>query len=211
MLSFKPASPPMLEAKWKGGQQIPALSVIHSAVMPCTDESADTMVAAFRQADRKASAHYGIGPTARRQYVGDHTVAYHCGYNQNSLAYEMCDVPGPVPGYKPGTAAWKAAKRAWRWTRPEQRQMLRNTANLVAQNHLAYGIPIRWLGKRGVLRWDANGKRPEDGGITTHAVMSEAFRMSTHWDPGFWPRRRFVRMVRAEARRLRAEARKAVK
>jgi hypothetical protein len=25
--------------------------------------------------------------------VGDHTVAFHCGYNQDSIGIEMCDMP----------------------------------------------------------------------------------------------------------------------
>lgn len=202
MSKVPPASPPFLAAKWHGGSQTPTLSVIHSAVMACTDQSVVNMVNAFRGA-RPASAHYGIGPTARRQYVGDHTVAYHCGYNQNSLGYEMCDMPGPVPDDPPGTARYKALKRAWRWTRPEQMQMLRNTANLVAQNHLAYGIPIRRMTPDMLLKWAANGKRAADGGITTHAMMSKVFKASVHWDPGFWPEYLFIKMVRREARKIR--------
>lgn len=202
MSKVPPASPPFLAAKWHGGSQTPTLSVIHSAVMPCVDESVINMVNAFR-GSRPASAHYGIGPVARRQYVGDHTVAYHCGYNTNSLGYEMCDMPGPVPDDPPGTARYKALKRVWRWTRSEQRKMLRNTANLVAQNHLAYGIPIRRMTPGMLLKWAANGKRAEDGGITTHAMMSKVFKASVHWDPGFWPEFLFVRMVKQEARKIR--------
>ena len=46
------------------------------------------------------------------------------------------------------------------------------------------------------------GKR----GVTVHAVVTKAFGQSTHWDPGWWPRRKFMRMVRAEMARLKKEA-----
>jgi hypothetical protein len=165
---------------------------------------AAAMVNAFR-GDRAASAHYGVDPETERQYVGDHTVAYHCGYNEGSIGVEMCDMPGPVPGDKPGTARFKALRRAWRWGKPNQKKMLRRTAVLTAHLCLTYGIPPRYLSTSGLSHWDGLGRRAGDGGITTHAEMSKAFKKSTHWDPGWWPRRRFLRLVRAEIKRLKAD------
>jgi hypothetical protein len=66
--------------------------------------------------------------------------------------------------------------------------MLHVTAQLAAQLCLAYDIPAVWLTPR-MLR---AGRK----GITSHNNVSRAWRQSTHWDPGFWPRRRFMRMVR---------------
>jgi len=113
-------------------------------------------------------------------------------------------MPGPIPGDKPATAAFKAARKAWRWNRPEQKVMLEKTATLVAELCLAYNIPIRFLKSAGLLRWNASGRKAAMGGITTHAYMSQTFHESTHWDPGFWPRRRFIRLVKREAAKIKA-------
>jgi hypothetical protein len=53
---------------------------------------------------------------------------------------------------------------------------------------LAYSIPAVWLSPRELRA----GRR----GITSHNNVSRTWHESTHWDPGFWPRRRFMGMVR---------------
>ena len=108
----------------------------------------------------------------------------------------MCDIPGPVPGDGKIPALLKAARRTWRWRRPEQKQMLERTAKLTARLCAAYGVPPHFIGRADLLA----GKN----GVTTHNEVSQAWHESTHWDPGFWPRRRFMRMLRAEYRRLKA-------
>jgi hypothetical protein len=54
----------------------------------------------------------------------------------------------------------------------------------------AYDVPVVFLTPADLLA----GKH----GITTHANVSLAFGESTHWDPGFWPQYRFMRLVRKE-------------
>lgn len=171
--------------------------VIHSTVSPCEPGGARRIGAYFRSPEAGGSAHYITDPDEAVQAAWDSVVCWHAPPNPGSLGFEMCDIPGPVPGDKPHTAAWRALRRAWRWRRPEQRAMLRRTAELVAQAALAYGVPLRYIGPR-KLRAGAHG-------ITTHAAVSRAWGQSTHWDPGFWPRRRFVRLVRAAAQRIREE------
>jgi N-acetylmuramoyl-L-alanine amidase CwlA len=112
---------------------------------------------------------------------GDHTVAYHCGYNQDSIGIEMCDMPSD-------------AKK--RWDDKSHRDMEALTADLVARLCLAYGIPVRYVNAADLRK----GKK----GITTHAEMSQAYHKSTHWDPGAWRRVRFMSRVRARVLLLRA-------
>ena len=211
MRQFRAPAPEMIQAKWHGGSQTPGLIVMHSMVTPCKEGMADAVGHMFATEATPTSAHYGVDPGAVRQYVGDHTVAYHCGYNDDSIGIEMADYPGPVPNEKPGTARWKAAKRSWRWVRPEQRKMLRNAAGLAAELCLAYDIPPVFCGAKRLLAWDRSGHRASQGGITTHALMSSTFHKSTHWDPGFWPRRWFMRLVRAEVKRQRKAANNTIK
>lgn len=172
--------------------------VIHSTVSPCAPGWAQRIARYFMGASAGGSAHYVTDPDETIQAAYDDVVCWHAPPNDGSLGIEMCDTPGPVPNDKPWSAAWKAARRAWRWRKPEQQKMLARTAVLTAELCLAYDVPP-WFRTPAQLR---AGKH----GVTTHANVSKAFGQSTHWDPGFWPRRRFMRMVRAEVARIKATA-----
>lgn len=118
--------------------------VIHSTVSPCAPGWARKIAAYFRSKSSGGSAHYVVDPLEEVQVVYDGVIAWHAPPNPHSIGIEMCDTPGPIPGDKPGSAAWKALKRSWRWRLPAQRQMLRRTAKLTAQLALAYDVPLRW-------------------------------------------------------------------
>jgi hypothetical protein len=198
-----PPSPPYLgPASYAGGDGNKPIRriVIHSTVSPCEPGGARNIAAYFRSGSAGGSAHYVVDPSETVQVVYDSIVAYHAPPNQNSLGIEMCDIPGPVPNDKPGSARWKAAVRSWRWSRISQRQMLRKTARLTAQLCLAYDVPVQFVGWRGLQA----GRR----GITTHAHVSKAWEQSTHWDPGFWPRAWFMHLVRKHVARARKRARR---
>lgn len=190
MTSYPPPSPQWAgpAAHDSGPGNIPATRVvIHSTVSPCREGERYNIAAYFRSEQAGGSAHYVTDPVGVVQVVGDHTIAWHAPPNAQSLGIEMCDMPGPVPDDKPGSALWKAARRAWRWRRPEQQAMLHVTAQLTAQLCLAYDIPPRFIGVR-QLRKGAKG-------VTTHNKVSRTWHQSTHWDPGFWPRRHFMALV----------------
>lgn len=180
--TFKPPAPRQISARWHGSSQTPRDIVIHSMVMACKPGAAEACGHFFATEDNKTSAHYGVDPNEVIQYVGDHTVAYHCGHNQDSIGIEMADMAGI---------------NFARWFDKSHRAMLRRTAQLVAQLCLAYDIPPYYRPAKALLA----GKH----GVTTHAQETKAFRMSTHTDPGAWPRRRFMRMVRAEIAKIKAE------
>jgi hypothetical protein len=171
--------------------------VIHSTVSACEPGGAEKIARYFRTPSAGGSAHYVVDPTTEVQVVFDSVVAWHAPPNANSLGIEMCDTPGPVPTDKPGTAKYLAAKRAWRWLQPNQTLMLRRTAALAARLCAAYDVPTEFLTPADLLA----GKH----GITTHANVSLAFGESTHWDPGFWPQWRFMRLVRKEYAALTAQ------
>lgn len=195
----KPPSPPVVgghPANHSGTGNHPYTRVvIHSAVTPCRRGMARRLGAWNAEGSTGGSWHYATDPGEVIQCSYDSYVCWHAPPNLHSLGIEMADTPGPVPGDKRGTAAWKAARRSWRWVRADQRAMLRLTAHLTARALLAEGLPVLFVSARGLRK----GRR----GVTTHANVSRAFGQSSHWDPGFWPRRWFMRMVRAEARRIR--------
>jgi N-acetylmuramoyl-L-alanine amidase CwlA len=182
-VTIKPPNVPFIAAKHHGGKQTPRLIVMHSTVGPTKTGSAEGVARYFARGVNVSSAHYVVDETTRFQCVGDHTVAYHCGYNQDSIGVEMCDYPSHTS---------KA-----RWTNGEHQRLLTNTAHLVARLCLVYGIRPRFVGALGLKL----GRK----GVTTHAAMTKAFNRSTHWDPGAWPRRRFMREVRAHYARLKAK------
>ena len=163
--------------------------VLHSTVSPCKVGGAQEIAAYFRGSGAGGSAHYVVDPSEVVQVAYDSVIAWHAPPNQHSLGIEMCDMPD--------------AKSAVRWDDDSHRAMLQLVAHLVTELCLAYDVPVRFIGP---IRLRLGRK-----GITTHANVSAAFKQSTHWDPGAWPRHRFMRMVRAEVKALRAEARKASK
>lgn len=180
------------------GPNLPSTRVvIHSTVSPCQAGGRYDIAAYFRHPSSGGSAHYVVDPVGIVQVVGDHTVAWHAPPNPHSFGIEMTDIPGPVPGDKFIPAVWKAARRTWRWRRPEQQAMLHLTAQLTAQLCGAYDIPATFIGPRALRR----GRH----GVTTHNNVSRAWGQSTHWDPGFWPRRRFMKLTRQYLHELRKE------
>lgn len=189
-MAHPPPSPPYLGPpdKFSAGSNKPIRRiVIHSTVSPCERGGARKIAAYFRSDAAGGSAHYVIDPYEAVQSAYDSLIAWHAPPNPGSLGLEMCDIPGPVP-------AVRQAVRSWRWTRREQRLMLRRTATLAAELCLAYSVPAVFL--------RPGGLRAGRAGITTHAHVSAAFHQSSHWDPGWWPKRWFMRMVRAEIKRL---------
>lgn len=198
--SPEPPAPPYLgpAAHTTAGDNKPINRiVIHSTVSPCVAGGARTIADYFRSETAGGSAHYVVDPSEVVQVVYDGVIAWHAPPNQHSLGIEMCDTPGPVPGDARGSARFKAARQSWRWLRPAQRQLLTRTAKLAAALCAAYDVPAVFLTPEDM----AAGRK----GITTHANVSLAFGQSTHWDPGFWPRRRFMRKVRAELKRIQAQ------
>ncbi len=173
-------TPPFIAARWHGGAQTPRLIVMHSTVSPCKPGQARATAQFFAREQNKTSAHYCVDPAEVIQCVGDHTVAYHCGYNQDSIGAEMCDYPD--------------AKSKARWDDANHIAMEKRAARLVAELCLAYGIRPYFVG--------ATGLKLGRKGVTTHAEMSKAFRRSTHWDPGAWRRFRFMRRVRRQIKRI---------
>lgn len=164
--------------------------VIHSAVAECRPGMARIIARYFKTTDRKASAHYVVDSHEVVQVVYDGTVAFHAPPNRHSIGIEMCDNPVPVPG----KTLRSAARKVWRWRSANHKRMLNNTARLTAELCAAYGVPVQFL-TPAALR---NGRR----GITTHANVSSAWGQTSHWDPGFWPKRRFMRKVRKHYRQI---------
>ena len=156
--------------------------VIHSTVSPCERGGARNIAAYFRSPSAGGSAHYVVDPGEVVQVVGDSTIAWHAPPNQHSLGIEMCDFPATgITGGK-------------RWKDADHKAMFLRTARLVAELCLAYDVPPWFRHPLGLKL----GRK----GVTTHNNVSRAFRQSTHWDPGAWPRRRFMRQVRAEWKRI---------
>jgi hypothetical protein len=198
MRKIPPASPTYIgPPKYHGddNNKPPRHVVIHSTVSPCENGGARKIANYFKNPSSPSSAHYMIDPGEIIQGLYDSFVGYAAPPNEHKLHFEMCDIPGPVPGDKPGSARWKALKKAWRWNKTNQKQMLDRTAWLAARQCLAYDIPIQFC----TVRMLKQGK----AGITTHANVSKTWHQSTHWDPGFWPRRKFMRMVNQHAKAIR--------
>lgn len=184
----KPPEPPYIPARWQGGKQhVLVRIVLHGTVSPTEEGGARNVAEYFQHTDRQSSAHYVRDPYETIQCVYDHTVAWHDGTNvtyrngigYGSIGYELCD--------------WVADKDGnplplSRWDKPLHQSMLEGAAQDVRQLCLAYDIPMRWLTPKQIrMGWK---------GICTHRDMRDAFPGSTsHWDPGAFPKERFIKMI----------------
>lgn len=186
MSEFKPPSPEFIAARYRGGPQKPKAIVLHGTVSSDNAGTARNIALWWNGPNSpKSSAHYVRDPKETIQCVGDHTVAYHCGFNQDSIGYEFCDEQtGP----------------ASRWDDADSRAILAGAATDIAKLCLAYGIAPR----RPTIA-DLKAKGPH--GIYGHNDSRLAFGNTTHTDPRDFPWAKFLRMVRREIRRLKREAR----
>lgn len=183
-MNYYPApTPPYLgpPARYSAGNNKPiARIVLHGTVSPTEVGGARKIAAYFRSTAAGGSAHYVVDPGEVVQVAYDSVVCWHAPPNANSLGVEMCDwVADGGRG---------AALPLSRWNHGDHAAMLARTARLVAQLCLAYDVPPRMVGPVGLRA----GRR----GICEHSDVAEAFKQSSHWDCGNFPRRRFVRMVR---------------
>lgn len=156
--------------------------VLHSTVSPCVPGGARSIAGYFRSQAAGGSAHYVVDPHEVVQVVYDGVIAWHAPPNQHSIGIEMCDMP--------------TTANADRWKDANHKAMLDKTAELTARLCLTYGVPIHWRTTIGLKL----GRH----GITTHNNVSQAWHESTHWDPGAFPRREFMRLVRQHAKRIKA-------
>lgn len=114
------------------------------------------------QAAPRASAHFCVDHQAVVQSVRLGAIAWHApGANHNGVGIEH---------------AGRAGQSAADWQDIYSLATLRLSAKVAAFVCRRYTIPVLFIGVRELLQ----GKR----GITTHAAVSEAFRKSTHTDPG---------------------------
>ena len=153
------------------------LVVIHTMEFPEYPTAAESCAAFFAGASSpRASAHYCVDDNSIVQGVADKDVAYHApGANNNGIGIEHA-------GYaKQGSSDWADTYSD---------NMLKRSAGLTADLCKRYNIPIVFLGPADLLA----GKR----GITTHRYVSEAFKRSDHWDPGYnFPEQKYIAYVKS--------------
>lgn len=192
MPKYPPPSPPYAGPPFrhsgKGNKPIKRI-VLHGTVSPTVEGGARSIAAYFRGRSAGGSAHYVIDPGETVQTAYDDVVAWHAPPNGNSIGLELCDPVGGAKGPLPVS----------RWFKHEpHRRMIRRAARLTAELCLAYDVPIRFVGPR-QLRAGARG-------ICEHDDVSKAWRQSSHWDLGLFPRRHFLELTKAAAAELRQDA-----
>lgn len=198
MTTYPPPNPPVIGGHPKrhsgtGNHPITRV-VIHSAVMECRPGAARTLADWNRRGTTGGSWHYSTDPREAIQCSFDRYVCHHAPPNDGSAGIEMADWPARRPGE---SRIRRRLRKSWRWRTRNHRDMLKITARLTAELCLANDLPLRFVGARGLRR----GRK----GWTTHAAVSKAWGQSSHWDPGWWPRRRFGRLVRQAAAEIRQE------
>lgn len=185
MTTYPAPSPPMIAARYKGGTQTPRAIVIHATVSSDDPGTARAIAQWWAgPTSPKTSAHYIVDPGTVLQCVGDHTVAFHCGSNQDTIGVELCDEQvGPIS----------------RWKDTHSQAIIRRAARLVAELCLAYNIePVR----PSVSALKARGKH----GIYGHDDSRRAFGNTTHTDPRDFPWDQFLTLVRQQVAAIKEAA-----
>jgi hypothetical protein len=186
---YPPPTPPVVSgipAHHSGTRNHPPTRVvIHSAVMDNRPGAARLLGQWNAEGTTGGSWHYSVDAEGPIQCSYDRFVCWHAPPNGHSIGIEMADRPVAVPTVT--GKALRQLRKTWRWATPRHRAMREHTARLTAELCLAYELPPRYVGPIGLRL----GRK----GWTTHRAVTLAYRQSTHWDPGFWPRRRFARLV----------------
>ena len=152
--------------------------VIHTMEAPEAVSTAENVAHWFAGSTApQASAHYCIDSNSIVQCVQDEDVAWHApGANSDGLGFEHAGFASQ------GHADWNDTYSA---------AMLKLSAGLVAAKCKEHQIPVVWLSPADLRA----GRR----GITGHNNVSEAFRLSTHTDPGSsFPIQEYLGLVRAK-------------
>jgi exonuclease III len=174
---FSPPKVPFIAARHHGGNQTPKAIVIHGTVSSDNRGTARQIAAWWHgPTSPVTSAHYIVDPAEVIQAVGDHTVAFHCGYNTGSISLELCD---------------EQAGPATRWDDADSNAILKNAAHTTAQLCLAYGIEVR---RPSVTELRSKGPH----GIYGHNDSRLAFGNTTHSDPKDFPWAKFLALVAGE-------------
>ena len=159
------------------------LVVLHSTENPIRPGTARSVAQWFAGSSApQASAHYVVGPDEVLSCVPEAAVAWAApGANHHGIQIEMVG--------RAHKTDWLADGKHDDAGAP----VMRRAATLVRGICDRWDIPVRRLNVKDLLA----GKR----GITTHAAVTEAFKKSTHIDPGCagdqrWPWDEFLRLVR---------------
>lgn len=162
------------------------LVVIHSAENAETNQGAESLMilgaggVVVRMPDGslkevKSSWHYAVDSNSITQSVLENDIAYHApGANGRGIGIELC--------------GW-ARQSPEEWMDDFSIKTLELAAWLTAGICIRHRLPADPLDKLGLLM----GKK----GITTHNAVSEAYKRSSHWDPGpHFPMGHFIDRVR---------------
>lgn len=136
--------------------------VIHTMEAAESSTTARRVAEWFGSGATIASCHYCVDDVQVVQCVHDEDVAHHApGANRLGIGIEHA-------GY--------ARQTSEEWADPFSKRMLALSARLVASLCAKWSIPIQFVKAPQLLA----GVR----GITTHYEVSQAWKDSTHWDPG---------------------------
>lgn len=161
MIKRQPAHPSNFSAH---PRLSPGIIVLH-----CTDghegyTKDDDVAAMFgRVLDKPRSSHYVIDADSCTRCVPDLMTAWHCGHTGNALGIgiELC-----------GGASQTRAE----WLDTQSLATLNIAARLIADLCHGYNIAPRVVNVRDLLAGRS--------GITTHSIVSVAWKESSHHDPG---------------------------
>lgn len=166
----------LVQATWysKGSpRRARELIVLHDMETPDVTGTALAVARYFQRlpATNKASAHICVDKDTAVRCVNDDDIAYGAPpANHNGLHIELA-------GYSKYSSG--------QWTQDDLLSMLYRAVPIVADWCQQYGIPMRFVPAAELAPHDFNSPLPpEVHGITTHFEVNQAWRQTSHTDPG---------------------------
>ena len=161
---------------YPGRQRSIRLAVLHTAEIAEVGYAAENLAKWAAGPSAGVSWHYAIDNDSTIQCVRDGDTAFHAkGANADGVGIEL---------------SGRAAQGAAGWADAYSRAVLQRAARLVASLCRRHGLPVTFL--------DAAALQRGEAGITSHAEVTKAYRLSTHTDPGAaFPRDAFLELVRS--------------
>lgn len=142
--------------------------VIHTAEAALPSAAAEAVGRYFAGNNAGGSTQFGVDIDSTQRYLGDHIIAWGAPpLNETGLHVECA-----------GRAAFDRDK----WLK-EYAPMFKRLGWLLENRCRKYGIPLE-IRDAAYLKTHGTTPNAGKGGITTHVAVSQAFRKSTHTDPG---------------------------
>lgn len=148
-MNYDAPQAPYVQALYQGGKQKPTAIILRPSFTN-SEEGAALAVAQYwhKSGSFWDAGHYTVDSTKRFRCVRDNVIAGIKDVDKNAIRVAMCADPVSHTTF---------------WDKDEHRQVLRRTAELVAELTMAYEVGVRYLDENAKARWEKRRTKRRGG------------------------------------------------